>query len=187
MAGLARHPAGPHPRRRPRGDLPPAGRLHGPHLHLRQRPAVERGFYRLIGVDPRSEQTWPAYLRGVLAFSAVGVLFVYALQRAQAVLPYSLGFPAVPEGLSFNTAVSFVTNTNWQSYSPDVTLGYTVQLAGLAVQNFVSAAVGIAVADRPGARLRARAAPAPSATSGSTSPAARCACCCRWRSSPRSC
>jgi len=107
---------------------------------------VERGFYRLIGVDARGEQTWMAYLRSVLAFSLVGVLLVYGLQRAQAILPYSLGFPAVPEGLSFNTAVSFVTNTNWQSYSPDVTLGYTVQLAGLAVQNFVSAAVGIAVA-----------------------------------------
>ena len=107
---------------------------------------VERGLYRLVGVDPRSEQSWPAYLRGVLAFSAVGVFFVYILQRAQAVLPYSLGLPAVPEGLSFNTAASFVTNTNWQSYSPDVTMGYTAQLAGLAVQNFVSAAVGIAVA-----------------------------------------
>nr|WP_221244218.1 potassium-transporting ATPase subunit KdpA [Cryobacterium roopkundense] len=107
---------------------------------------IERGFYRLVGVDSRSEQTWQSYLRGVLAFSAVGVLFVYALQRAQAVLPYSLGFPAIPEGLSFNTAVSFVTNTNWQSYSPDVTMGYSVQIAGLAVQNFVSAAVGIAVA-----------------------------------------
>lgn len=108
--------------------------------------ALERGTYRLIGVDPRSEQTWQAYLRGVLVFSALGVLLVYALQRFQAVLPYSLGLPAVPEGLSFNTAVSFVTNTNWQSYSPELTLGYTVQLAGLAVQNFVSAAVGIAVA-----------------------------------------
>ncbi|MDR7188364.1 K+-transporting ATPase ATPase A chain [Microbacterium sp. BE35] len=107
---------------------------------------VERGMYRLVGVDPRSEQTWQAYLRGVLAFSAVGVLLVYALQRFQAVLPYSLGLPAVPEGLAFNTAVSFVTNTNWQSYSPELTMGYTVQLAGLAVQNFVSAAVGIAVA-----------------------------------------
>ena len=107
---------------------------------------VERGLYRLVGVDPRSEQSWPAYLRGVLAFSAVGVFFVYILQRAQAVLPYSLGLPAVPEGLSFNTAASFVTNTNWQSYSPELTMGYTVQLAGLAVQNFVSAAVGIAVA-----------------------------------------
>jgi len=107
---------------------------------------VERGMYRLVGVDPKSEQTWQAYLRGVLVFSAVGVLFVYALQRFQAVLPYSLGLPAVPEGLAFNTAVSFVTNTNWQSYSPELTMGYTVQLAGLAVQNFVSAAVGIAVA-----------------------------------------
>lgn len=108
--------------------------------------AVERGFYRLIGVDSRAEQSWSAYLRGVLAFSLLGVLLVYALQRAQALLPYSLGFPAIPEGLSFNTAVSFVTNTNWQSYSPDVTMGYSVQLLGLAVQNFLSAGVGIAVA-----------------------------------------
>ena len=107
---------------------------------------VERGFYRIIGVDSSVEQTWKSYLRGVLAFSVVGVLFVYLLQRIQTVLPYSLGLPAVPEGLSFNTAASFVTNTNWQSYSPDVTMGYTVQMAGLAVQNFVSAAVGIAVA-----------------------------------------
>lgn len=107
---------------------------------------IERGFYRAIGVDSRAEQTWQAYARSVLAFSAIGVLFVYALQRFQAVLPYSLGLPAVPEGLAFNTAVSFVTNTNWQSYSPELTLGYTVQLVGLAVQNFVSAAVGIAVA-----------------------------------------
>ncbi|MDY7527671.1 potassium-transporting ATPase subunit KdpA [Cryobacterium sp. MDB1-18-2] len=107
---------------------------------------VERGFYRLVGVNPRSQQTWQSYLRSVLAFSLIGVLFVYVIQRAQAVLPYSLGFPAIPSGLSFNTAVSFVTNTNWQSYSPDVTMGYSVQMLGLAVQNFVSAAVGIAVA-----------------------------------------
>jgi len=107
---------------------------------------VERGFYRLVGVDPRSEQTWQAYTRSVLAFSLVGVVAVYALQRLQGLLPYSLGLPPVPEGLAFNTAVSFVTNTNWQSYSPELTMGYTVQLAGLAVQNFVSAAVGIAVA-----------------------------------------
>jgi K+-transporting ATPase ATPase A chain len=107
---------------------------------------VERAAYRVLGVDPHSEQTWQAYARGVLIFSLVGVLFVYALQRLQAVLPHSLGLPPVPEALAFNTAVSFVTNTNWQSYSPEATLGYTVQLAGLAVQNFVSAAVGIAVA-----------------------------------------
>jgi K+-transporting ATPase ATPase A chain len=125
---------------RPLGDL--MARMYESRRDLR----VERGVYRLIGVDPRSEQTWPAYLRAVLAFSLVGVLVVYGMQRLQALLPYSLGLPAVPEGLSFNTAVSFVTNTNWQSYSPEATMGYTVQLAGLAVQNFVSAAVGIAVA-----------------------------------------
>ena len=125
---------------RPLGDY--MARIYSSTKDLR----VERGFYRLIGVDARAEQSWMAYLRSVLAFSLVGVLLVYALQRAQAVLPYSLGLPAVPEGLSFNTAVSFVTNTNWQSYSPEATMGYTVQLAGLAVQNFVSAAVGIAVA-----------------------------------------
>ncbi|WP_217178757.1 potassium-transporting ATPase subunit KdpA [Streptomyces sp. AC495_CC817] len=107
---------------------------------------AERGLYRLIGVDPASEQTWRAYARSVLAFSAVGMLLVYALQRMQALLPESLGLPAVPEGLSFNTAASFVANTNWQSYSPEQTMGYTVQLAGLTVQNFVSAAVGLAVA-----------------------------------------
>jgi K+-transporting ATPase ATPase A chain len=107
---------------------------------------VERGFYRLIGVNPASEQSWMLYLRGVLAFSLIGVLLVYAIQRAQQILPFALGFPAIPEGLSFNTAVSFVTNTNWQSYSPDVTMGYSVQILGLVVQNFVSAAVGIAVA-----------------------------------------
>ena len=107
---------------------------------------AERGLYRLIGVDPASAQTWQAYARSVLAFSAVGVLIVYALQRTQQWLPWSLGLPAPSEHLSFNTAVSFVTNTNWQSYSPELTLGYTVQFAGLAVQNFVSGAVGLAVA-----------------------------------------
>ncbi|MFB7800160.1 potassium-transporting ATPase subunit KdpA [Isoptericola sp. NPDC056134] len=107
---------------------------------------VERGLYRLLGVDPRSGQTWQAYARGVLTFSLVGLLLVYALQRTQQWLPYSLGLPAVAPDLSFNTAASFVGNTNWQSYSPEQTVGYTVQLAGLAVQNFVSAAVGMAVA-----------------------------------------
>ncbi|WP_314427513.1 potassium-transporting ATPase subunit KdpA [uncultured Microbacterium sp.] len=107
---------------------------------------AERGIYRLIGVDPASEQTWRAYARSVLAFSVVGLLLVYGLQRLQGFLPQSLGLPAVPEGLAFNTAASFVANTNWQSYSPEQTMGYTVQLAGLTVQNFVSAAVGLAVA-----------------------------------------
>ncbi len=107
---------------------------------------IERGFYRLIGVDSKVGQSWPVYLRSVLAFSVLGILLLYLLQRIQAVLPYSLGLPAIPEGLSFNTAISFVTNTNWQSYSPEVTMGYTVQIAGLAVQNFLSAAVGLVVA-----------------------------------------
>ncbi|MFF1530197.1 potassium-transporting ATPase subunit KdpA [Cellulomonas sp. NPDC058312] len=107
---------------------------------------VERGFYRLIGADPASEQSWRSYVRSLLAFSLVGVLLVYLLQRVQTWLPYDLGMPAVGEHLAFNTAISFVTNTNWQSYSPDVTLGYAVQVLGLAVQNVVSAAVGMAVA-----------------------------------------
>lgn len=110
--------------------------------HLR----TERVVFRVLGVDPASEQAWPVYLRSLLAFSAVGVLVLYGLQRLQSLLPYSLGLPPVPEGLSFNTAISFVTNTNWQSYSPETTLGYTVQFAGLVVQNFASAAVGLAVA-----------------------------------------
>ncbi|MCC9705374.1 potassium-transporting ATPase subunit KdpA [Streptomyces sp. MNU76] len=107
---------------------------------------VEKWIYRCIGADPDTEMRWPAYLRGVLAFSVVGVLFLYLLQRIQGVLPGSLGFASVDPAQSFNTAVSFVTNTNWQSYYGEQTMGHVVQVAGLAVQNFVSAAVGIAVA-----------------------------------------
>ncbi|MEU6511930.1 potassium-transporting ATPase subunit KdpA [Streptomyces sp. NPDC046942] len=110
--------------------------------HLR----VEKWIYKAIGANPDTEMTWPAYLRGVLAFSAVSVLFLYLLQRLQGVLPGSLHFSSVNPAQSFNTAVSFVTNTNWQSYSGEQTMGHVVQTAGLAVQNFVSAAVGIAVA-----------------------------------------
>lgn len=107
---------------------------------------IERRFYRLIGVDPTSGQTWQSYLRSVLAFSAVGMLALYGLQRIQEWLPYSLGLTAVDPDLAYNTAASFVGNTNWQSYAPESTLGYSVQMGGLAVQNFVSAAVGICVA-----------------------------------------
>ena len=107
---------------------------------------VERRFYRLIGVDSASGQTWQAYLRSVLAFSAVGMLALYGLQRMQEWLPYSLGLSAVDPDLAYNTAASFVGNTNWQSYAPESTVGYSVQMGGLAVQNFVSAAVGICVA-----------------------------------------
>ncbi|MER6357561.1 potassium-transporting ATPase subunit KdpA [Streptomyces sp. NPDC001634] len=110
--------------------------------HLR----VEKWIYKGIGANPDAEMRWPAYLRGVLAFSAVSVLFLYLLQRIQGVLPLSMGFKAIDPAQAFNTAASFVTNTNWQSYYGEQAMGHVVQTAGLAVQNFVSAAVGIAVA-----------------------------------------
>ncbi|MDO0928433.1 potassium-transporting ATPase subunit KdpA [Streptomyces sp. TG1A-8] len=107
---------------------------------------VEKWIYKGIGADPDTEMTWTAYLRGVLAFSVIGVLFLYGLQRLQSVLPGSLGFASIDPDQAFNTAVSFVTNTNWQSYYGEQAMGHVVQTAGLAVQNFVSAAVGMAVA-----------------------------------------
>ncbi|MET9982258.1 potassium-transporting ATPase subunit KdpA [Streptomyces rochei] len=110
--------------------------------HLR----IEKWIYRGIGADPDTEMRWPAYLRGVLAFSFAGVLFLYLLQRLQGVLPGSLDFDSVAPAQAFNTAASFVANTNWQSYYGEQTMGHVVQTAGLAVQNFVSAAVGMAVA-----------------------------------------
>ncbi|MCC3274621.1 potassium-transporting ATPase subunit KdpA [Arthrobacter sp. zg-Y20] len=125
---------------RPLGDY--MARLYTSEKHL----GVERGFYRLVGVDAGAGQSWQNYLRGVLVFSAAGMGLLYLLQRIQPVLPGALGLPAVPEALAFNTAASFLANTNWQSYSPEVTMGYAVQMLGLAVQNFLSAAVGLAVA-----------------------------------------
>ncbi|MFJ3493405.1 potassium-transporting ATPase subunit KdpA [Streptomyces sp. NPDC086091] len=107
---------------------------------------VERWIYKGIGADPDTRMGWTAYLRGVLAFSGAGILFLYLLQRLQGVLPLSLGFRSIDPDQAFNTAVSFVTNTNWQSYYGEQAMGHVVQTAGLAVQNFVSAAVGIAVA-----------------------------------------
>ncbi|MFH9013538.1 potassium-transporting ATPase subunit KdpA [Streptomyces sp. NPDC017943] len=107
---------------------------------------VEKWIYKGIGADPDTQMRWPAYLRGVLAFSAVGVLFLYLLQRLQGHLPGSLGFAAIDPDQAFNTAASFVSNTNWQSYYGEQAMGHVVQTAGLAVQNFVSAAVGMAVA-----------------------------------------
>ncbi|MFF5159129.1 potassium-transporting ATPase subunit KdpA [Streptomyces sp. NPDC000348] len=117
-------------------------RVYSSDKHLR----VEKWIYKGIGADPGTEMRWSAYLRGVLAFSVVGVLFLYALQRLQGVLPGSLGFASIDPDQAFNTAVSFVTNTNWQSYYGEQAMGHVVQTAGLAVQNFVSAAVGMAVA-----------------------------------------
>jgi potassium-transporting ATPase potassium-binding subunit len=109
---------------------------------------VERVIYRLIGADPKSEQSWGAYARSVLAFSAVSILFLFIFQLVQGKLPLHLNDPATPmtPALAWNTAVSFITNTNWQAYSGESTQGHLVQMAGLAVQNFASAAVGMAVA-----------------------------------------
>ncbi|MEO3889901.1 potassium-transporting ATPase subunit KdpA [Nonomuraea sp. B5E05] len=107
---------------------------------------VERVIYRLTGVRPGSEQRWGVYARSVLAFSVVSILFLYGLQRLQNHLFLSLGMEPVQPAPAWNTAVSFVTNTNWQAYSGESTMGHVVQTAGLAVQNFVSAAVGMAVA-----------------------------------------
>ncbi|GEM32939.1 potassium-transporting ATPase potassium-binding subunit [Nocardia neocaledoniensis NBRC 108232] len=109
---------------------------------------AERLIYRAIGAKPEVEQTWPVYARSVLAFSAVGILFLFFFQLAQGALPLHLNDPGteLTPALAWNTAVSFVTNTNWQNYSGESTQGHLVQMAGLAVQNFVSAAVGMAVA-----------------------------------------
>ncbi|MDT5068883.1 MAG: potassium-transporting ATPase potassium-binding subunit [Mycobacterium sp.] len=108
----------------------------------------ERFIYRAIGADPESEQTWGAYARSVLAFSAISILVLFIFQLVQGKLPLHLNDPAtqMTPALAWNTAVSFVTNTNWQAYSGESTQGHLVQMAGLAVQNFVSAAVGMAVA-----------------------------------------
>jgi potassium-transporting ATPase potassium-binding subunit len=108
---------------------------------------VERAFYRLSGVDERSDQNWVIYAVSMLLFSVVGFVSLYALMRLQGVLPFNpAGQSAVEEGLAFNTAMSFDSNTNWQSYVPETTMSYLVQMVGLTVHNFVSAATGIALA-----------------------------------------
>jgi potassium-transporting ATPase potassium-binding subunit len=125
---------------RPLGDYL-ARTLNSPR-HLR----AERGIYRVAGVDADADQTWSVYLRSVLAFGLVSVLFLYAFLRLQSHFGHPFAVPQMTTDQSWNTAISFVTNTNWQSYSGESALGYVVQMAGLAVQNFVSAAAGIAVA-----------------------------------------
>jgi K+-transporting ATPase ATPase A chain len=125
---------------KPLGDY--MARIFTSDKHLR----VEKGFYRVVGIDPAADQRWGIYARSMLAFSGLCVVFLYLLQRIQEWLPYSNGMSNVSPFLAWNTAASFVTNTNWQNYSGESTLGYTVQMAGLAVQNFVSAAVGIVIA-----------------------------------------
>ncbi|WP_326813955.1 MULTISPECIES: potassium-transporting ATPase subunit KdpA [unclassified Streptomyces] len=125
---------------RPLGDYMAA--VFSSEKHLR----VEKWIYRSVGANPNAEMRWSAYLRAVLAFSAVSVLLLYVLQRVQDKLPLSLGFAPITPDQAFNTATSFTSNTNWQSYSGEVAMSHVTQTAGLAVQNFVSAAVGIAVA-----------------------------------------
>ena len=100
---------------------------------------VERGFYRLAGVDPAREQDWFAYTLAMLAFSVAGFLVLYAVQRLQGLLPLNpRGFDAVPPDLAFNTAISFITNTNWQNYAGETTMSHLTQMVGLTVHNFVS-------------------------------------------------
>jgi K+-transporting ATPase ATPase A chain len=107
---------------------------------------VELGLYRVMGIDPEADQKWGTYARSLLAFSAVSVLLVYLIERIQHWLPYSNGMANVNPVTAWNTAASFVTNTNWQNYSGESTMGYVTQMAALAVQNFLSAGVGIVVA-----------------------------------------
>jgi len=109
---------------------------------------VERAIFKATGIDPDVDQTWGQYLRSMLAFSAVSVLVLYGMQRLQGYLLSFVGphMAAVPANTAFNTAASFTTNTNWQNYSGESTMTYIVQMSGLAVQNFMSAAVGLVVA-----------------------------------------
>ena len=127
---------------RPLGDY--MARMYSGGRHLR----AEKAIYRVTGIDPDAEQSWGSYLRSVLAFSGVSVVFLYVFLRIQQHIGigHAYAVPKMGSSQAFNTAASFVTNTNWQSYSGENALGYVVQATGLAVQNFASAAVGIAVA-----------------------------------------
>jgi K+-transporting ATPase ATPase A chain len=119
-------------------ETPPLPHIIGP---------LERGLYRVCGVDPRKEQNWREYALALIAFSLIGVVVTYVIQRMQQVLPLNpQRFGPVPTWLAFNTAVSFTTNTNWQAYPGETTLSYLTQMMGLAWHNFTSAATGIAVA-----------------------------------------
>jgi len=120
-----------------RGEPTSLGWLLGP---------IERGIYRIAGIDPAAEQGWLGYALALIAFNGAGLGVLYALQRLQGMLPLSpQHFPAVDAALALNTAVSFASNTSWQSYAGETTLGYLTQMAGITVQSFLSAATGIAV------------------------------------------
>jgi potassium-transporting ATPase potassium-binding subunit len=107
---------------------------------------VERGIYKLTGIDPEADMRWSVYVRSILAFSIVSILFLYLIQRTQHWLFLSVGMSNVAPDTAWNTAVSFTTNTNWQNYAGENTMSYLTQMGGLAVQNFMSAAVGLVVA-----------------------------------------
>ena len=110
-----------------------------PTLALRVGGRLEQLLYRVCGIDPRQDMSWRLYAVALMVFNVLGALVVYLLQRLQPWLPLNpQHFPAVSPDSSFNTAVSFITNTNWQGYSGESTMGYLVQMAGLAVQNFMS-------------------------------------------------
>jgi potassium-transporting ATPase potassium-binding subunit len=108
---------------------------------------IEQLVYRYCGIKESEDQSWRQYALSFVMFGAAGFVTLYLLQRLQWYLPFDpQGLPGVEPVLAFNTAVSFVTDTNWQSYTPETTMGYLVQMAGLTVHNFVSAAAGIALA-----------------------------------------
>jgi potassium-transporting ATPase potassium-binding subunit len=124
-----------------------AGIVEGQATIPRPLVALETGIYRLAGVDPAREQTWAEYALALMAFNLVGILALYGLQRGQHMLAFNpQGFDAVSPDLALNTAVSFATNTSWQSYAGETTLSYLTQMAGITVQSFLSGASGIAVA-----------------------------------------
>src|SRR4051794_32179572 len=117
---------------------------------------IEAGLYRLGGVDEKREQHWLTYTVAMLLFHVLGVVIIYALMRLQAVLPFNPAEQsAVAEDLSFNTAISFITNTNWQNYGGESTLSYPVQMLGLTHQNFLLAGTAIALSVGPGSGLPA--------------------------------
>jgi potassium-transporting ATPase potassium-binding subunit len=107
---------------------------------------IERALYKVMGVNRDADQKWSVYVRSILAFSFVSVLFLYGIQRLQQYLPFDEHMTAVTPDTAWNTAASFVTNTNWQNYAGEATLGYVTQMSGLVVQQFMSAAVGLVVA-----------------------------------------
>src|SRR5260370_19676540 len=107
---------------------------------------IERGIYKLTGIDQDADMRWTVYVRSILAFSLVSVLFVYLIERTQHWLFWSVGMANVSPDTAWNTAVSFTTNTNWQNYAAEATMGYLTQQGALMVQQFFSAAVGLAVA-----------------------------------------